>query len=237
MFNSSSLGQRLRVVRKSKNLSQGGMAASLGFKSRGFWSELEAGKKEPTGTLILLLSEIHNVSRDWLLTGEGEMWKASPAIEVPPEIELSERIEPEGDIKALLKEALNEEKAGENTHKLILAYLEELLALSRAQKGEASARRETRMPEMRRTAESRLSGWDSPLIPKPPRGLKAEEQARWERNAGALERWMGSEAAIWVPRWALERFCRDVEGMLGGGKASKISGLLKDFMEEGKKPK
>ena len=231
MGESSSLGQRLKEVRKSKKLSQGDMAASLGFKSRGFWSELEAGKKEPSGSLMLLLSEVHNVNRDWLLTGEGEMWKQEPEAEQPPEIKLSERLEPEPDIKDLLKEALKEESAGEHAHKLILAYLEELLDRKETTGYGAKDR-----PQIRRTAEPELEVTEVRMnIPELPEGLNEDEAARWERNRGVLERWMNSEAAIWAPQWALERFCRDVVEMYGGGRLEEVTGLLKDFMEEGPK--
>ena len=181
--------------------------------------------------MVLLLTEIHGVNRDWLLTGEGEMFKPPPPEEQISVQQLSERLEAEPEIKAVLREALREEMPNENTHKLILAYLEELLDRKETTGYGAKDR-----PQIRRPAQPELEVTEvHMLIPEMPPDLSAEDQARWERNARVLERWMNTEAAIWAPQWALERFCRDVVEMYGGGRLEEVTGLLKDFMEEGPK--
>ena len=139
----------------------------------------------------------------------------------------------EEEIEKTVYSAIQEVSPKENTIKLILAYLEELLDRKETTGYGAKDR-----PQIRRTAEPELEVTEVRMnIPELPEGLNEDEAARWERNRGVLERWMNSEAAIWAPQWALERFCRDVVEMYGGGRPGEVTGLLKDFMEEGPNPR
>lgn len=64
-----------------------------------------------------------------------------------------------------------------------------------------------------------------------------EDRERWLRNTEVLQRWAEArpEEVFWVPIWALERFCRENVSLWEGGRIDDISGLLKDYIEEGRK--
>lgn len=74
------VGERVKNVRKSKNLTQQAFAKVLATSS-GFISEVENGIKMPGFDLLLSLKrEFADVDMNWLLTGEGEMKQAQPVI-------------------------------------------------------------------------------------------------------------------------------------------------------------
>jgi transcriptional regulator with XRE-family HTH domain len=60
------LGQNLKRIRTEKNISQGDIAESLGV-SRGFVSNLENGKTNPTLATITRIANAVGVSTDELL--------------------------------------------------------------------------------------------------------------------------------------------------------------------------
>ncbi len=66
------VGQRIRSVRGHYGLSQNEFANSLHI-SRKWLSELENGKKCPSGLLLLGMECRYAISRDWLLGGKGSM--------------------------------------------------------------------------------------------------------------------------------------------------------------------
>lgn len=66
----NNLADRIRLIREEAGLKQAAFAASLGI-TQGYLSAIEAGHKEPSETLLLLISQIYNVPVKWLQTGEG----------------------------------------------------------------------------------------------------------------------------------------------------------------------
>lgn len=67
------LGERLKVARKSKGLTQDGLAEKIGT-SRGVITNIEHNKTEtPQPLIINALCKILEISKDWLLNGTGEM--------------------------------------------------------------------------------------------------------------------------------------------------------------------
>jgi transcriptional regulator with XRE-family HTH domain len=68
----SKLNERIKKARKALHMQQKAMAASLGI-SQGHWSDIEAGRKNPSDTLIIALCNRYAINRQWLETGEGEM--------------------------------------------------------------------------------------------------------------------------------------------------------------------
>lgn len=66
------VGQRIRLFRGHYGLSQNEFAKSLHI-SRKWLSELENGKKCPSGLLLLGMESRYAISRDWLLVGKGSM--------------------------------------------------------------------------------------------------------------------------------------------------------------------
>ena len=66
------VGRRIRQVRGQNGLSQGRFADVLHI-SRKWLSELENGKKCPSGLFLLGMECRFAVSRDWILDGKGSM--------------------------------------------------------------------------------------------------------------------------------------------------------------------
>ncbi len=72
------IGSRIRHVRKDKRLTQGEFAYKIKI-SRGYLSEIESGKAEPSKIVRLAISNIFAVRDEWLSAGEGviydDRWK------------------------------------------------------------------------------------------------------------------------------------------------------------------
>jgi len=68
-----SIGQRLKMLRKSINFSQDEMADALKCK-RPMLSLYENGKTSIPDEIYLIVNNLYNVDLNWLLTGEGEMY-------------------------------------------------------------------------------------------------------------------------------------------------------------------
>lgn len=64
---------RFKELRKALNLSQDDFAAKLGM-TRGAITNIEVKGIEPKPLFIDLVCNTYNVNKDWLLTGEGEMF-------------------------------------------------------------------------------------------------------------------------------------------------------------------
>ena len=69
---------RLKLLRKNLGLTQAQLAEKLGI-SRPYLTEIEKGTRRPTPDFFLSLL-VTNVSLDWLFTGEGSMFRASPSV-------------------------------------------------------------------------------------------------------------------------------------------------------------
>lgn len=67
------IGDRIKTLRKKVMLTQEEFAGRLAI-SKGFVSNLEKGRVQPSAQLIRLISYEFSVSEYWLTTGEGEMF-------------------------------------------------------------------------------------------------------------------------------------------------------------------
>jgi transcriptional regulator with XRE-family HTH domain len=76
IFNLGEVGRRIRSVRSRYDLSQSEFAARLHI-SRKWLSELENGKKCPSGLLLLGMECRYAISSDWVLAGKGPMFVCS----------------------------------------------------------------------------------------------------------------------------------------------------------------
>lgn len=63
------MGERIKKIRKSKGWSQIKLAEKIGITSGGL-SGLEANKRDTSKTTLIKLSEVLEVSADYLLTGK-----------------------------------------------------------------------------------------------------------------------------------------------------------------------
>lgn len=68
---------RITKIRSVMGLNQSEMAKSLGV-SQGFLSDVEKGKKIPGSDFLISLKKYCNVSIDWLITGNGNMFDNIP---------------------------------------------------------------------------------------------------------------------------------------------------------------
>jgi transcriptional regulator with XRE-family HTH domain len=71
----TSSGERVILFRKDKKLSQQELADIIGV-SRGYIGDIERNRSEPSSNFLTLLASKLNISVDWLLTGEGEMYRS-----------------------------------------------------------------------------------------------------------------------------------------------------------------
>lgn len=65
--------ERIKAIRKELNLTQQEFANRMGVK-RNPIAGCEAGRTEPSQSLISLICRTYNVNEVWLRTGEGEMF-------------------------------------------------------------------------------------------------------------------------------------------------------------------
>ncbi len=66
-------GEKLKVLRQKQGLTLQSLAEILGYRSHGYISELELGKKQPTVDLVVALARNFDISIDELLLDELEL--------------------------------------------------------------------------------------------------------------------------------------------------------------------
>jgi len=71
-------GERVKQVRKSLSISQQRLAESIKV-SRSYINDIEGGRAEPSFNFLRALSDVYNVSIDWVATGEGPMFRQQEA--------------------------------------------------------------------------------------------------------------------------------------------------------------
>jgi transcriptional regulator with XRE-family HTH domain len=74
------IGRRLKAIRETLGLVLEELSAELKISIGGL-SEIETGKRLPKYKLLKNLSEKHNVNIDYLLLGEGGMFKGEGSVE------------------------------------------------------------------------------------------------------------------------------------------------------------
>lgn len=70
------MNERIRKIRLSQNLTQKQMSEIIGV-TEATVSRMESGKSSITEQTIKIICREFNVNKDWILTGEGEMYIAS----------------------------------------------------------------------------------------------------------------------------------------------------------------
>ena len=89
----NTLQERIKLLRKRLDLNQEGFAEKIGLK-RSALSLIEIGKNPLTEQNIKLICLTFNVSRDWLVSGEGAMF-VSETPEDREFLELYRQLSPE----------------------------------------------------------------------------------------------------------------------------------------------
>jgi transcriptional regulator with XRE-family HTH domain len=83
----SDLGSRIRKLRSSRGWTLDQLAGESQL-TKGYLSQVENGKAQPTGRVLLQIARALGASVDWLLTGnsEGEVVENTRPVEIPPEL-------------------------------------------------------------------------------------------------------------------------------------------------------
>ena len=103
---------RIKELRGSLNLSQTAFGEGLGL-GLGAVRNLEMGNKAPSDSQINLICKIYHVNRQWLTTGNGEMFSMSERdrkiLDLVDEILVNKSDSFKADILALISELNNED--------------------------------------------------------------------------------------------------------------------------------
>ncbi len=73
----SQIGERIRLIRNTKRMTQKTFAISLGI-AQGFLCSIERGKKTPSLTLMIAIQYRYKINSEWLYTGTGEPFERHP---------------------------------------------------------------------------------------------------------------------------------------------------------------
>lgn len=74
MTNCTTMGERLRAIRKELRLTQGEFGARIGVKANTI-TNYETGTRMPSDAMILSICTAYNLDQHWLRTGEGEPYR------------------------------------------------------------------------------------------------------------------------------------------------------------------
>lgn len=83
----SSIGERIRSLRKSQHINQQQFASIIGI-SQAHVSNIEKGQDNPSNKVLNVISAEFDINFNWLKTGEGEMWATTE----PPSHEIKENL-------------------------------------------------------------------------------------------------------------------------------------------------
>ena len=103
------IGERIRKVRRSNDLTQQEFADRIGSK-RNTVATYEMGRSVPSAAVLSLIEREFNVSEEWLRTGEGEMFiqRAKELVQFEISEQLARIIEIYNDMNAAGREKLFE---------------------------------------------------------------------------------------------------------------------------------
>jgi len=94
----STIEERIKAVRKTLGMSQRDFCKGI-FLSQSFYGQIETGRRGPNERVYELISSKYNVNKNWLLTGQGDMFN-----EAPSDVELLELMEIIKELDPLFRE-------------------------------------------------------------------------------------------------------------------------------------
>ena len=94
----STIKERIKAVRKALGMSQKDFCRGI-FLSQSFYGQIETGVRNPNERVYELIHNKYNVNKDWLLTGQGEMFS-----ETPSDVELLELMDIIRELDPLFRE-------------------------------------------------------------------------------------------------------------------------------------
>jgi transcriptional regulator with XRE-family HTH domain len=81
------VNRRLRAIRTALNVSQKLFAKGI-FISTSYYAGIETGHRQVNDRIIDLVSTQYHVNKNWILTGQGEMFGS-----LPPDVRIQELID------------------------------------------------------------------------------------------------------------------------------------------------
>jgi transcriptional regulator with XRE-family HTH domain len=112
MVDYTTIGERIRAVRKALGISQRDFCGGI-YLSHSFYAKIETGTRNPNERVYELISNKYNVNKDWLLTGRGEMFSKPP-----PDVELVQLMEIIKELDPLFRDCIIQQvKLMANLHK------------------------------------------------------------------------------------------------------------------------
>ena len=94
----STIRERIKAVRKALGMSQMDFGKRI-FLSQSFYGQIETGKRSPNERVYELICNRYSVNKDWLVTGQGQMFS-----ETPSDVELLELMEIIKELDPLFRE-------------------------------------------------------------------------------------------------------------------------------------
>jgi transcriptional regulator with XRE-family HTH domain len=237
------IGRNIKAARELKRLKQHELGALLSpDATQQYVAKWETGSVQPRPKTLNQIAEVTGVKVGDLLDMQGkiyERWKKALDDPLGLEVESLEKpVEPaqftEEDFRRFVREETEKLLRGVLSHDLTPWTDTDTAQGGIVEPAPGSAPRQGISMPCVESTELHLA------VPDPPGYLDREEKRRWKRNAEVLQRWADTESA-WccfprgVPPWAIERYCREAVGFYNGGGLSDVSGVLWDFIQEGKK--
>jgi len=115
----STIKERIKAVRKALGMSQKDFGRGI-FLSQSFYGQIETGARSPNERVYELICNKYGVNKDWLITGQGDMFG-----EAPSDVELLELMEIIKELDPLFRE-------------YIITQIKQLAALHRKSKKQDS---------------------------------------------------------------------------------------------------
>jgi len=112
----ASISVRIKAVRKALGLSQRAFCKGI-FLSHSFYAQIESDTRKANERIYELISTKYSVNKEWLLTGNGEMFSGpTPDVELEQLIEIYKELDPlfREYIMLQIKQLLNVQKRGKN---------------------------------------------------------------------------------------------------------------------------
>jgi len=100
MKDNISVKDRIKALRKALKLSQENFGKRI-YVSQSLLTEIESGNRKINDRTIQLIVSEYNVNKDWLLTGNGDMFSTSP-----PDLKKEQLIEIFNELDSMLQDYL-----------------------------------------------------------------------------------------------------------------------------------
>ena len=84
----ATVGDRIREIREAKGINQDRLAAKAEI-SKGFLSDIENNKRNPSSDNLLRIANVLCASLDYLMKGESQPEEQSRTVQIPPELSIA----------------------------------------------------------------------------------------------------------------------------------------------------